>query len=271
MTNVRTTVELITPDKAERYLSHNDSNRNVKEDHVNFLASEMKLGKWKFTAEPIKIGEDGRLLDGQHRLLAIVKSNKSFEFLVVKNLDNEIFDVLDTGFNRSAADVVGIAGFGNPNQKSATAKFIISFEKGLFENAAESKSKKKARISNADIVNFVDKHHDRLVDSLKYGYNKFNKLMPPAQLAGMHFILKKIDEKNANEFCESVADGANLPKTSPIYLFRERLIIGDRNKLRINGKEKLALFIKAWNIFRSKKSKIRLLYAPAKEGFPKPI
>ena len=101
--------ELITPSKAKTYLEANTNNRNVKDRHVLKLSNEMKSGRWKQdTAETIKISKTGRILDGQHRLMAVIQSGVSIYFHVAKGLNEEVFDVIDTGSNRSAADVFKI-------------------------------------------------------------------------------------------------------------------------------------------------------------------
>lgn len=56
------------------------------------------------TGEPIKFAHNGRLLDGQQRLMALVDANVAVDFLVVRGLD-ETCDIpgRDRGLGRSAA------------------------------------------------------------------------------------------------------------------------------------------------------------------------
>ena len=60
----------MTPALARRYLKGNTSNRKPRNHHVERYANDMRAGLWAFAAEPIKIADDGTLLDGQHRLMA---------------------------------------------------------------------------------------------------------------------------------------------------------------------------------------------------------
>jgi hypothetical protein len=90
--------QLVTPDLAKVYLSTNNQNRNVKERKVNRFTHDIMLGKWKDdTGETIKFSKCGKLIDGQHRLLAIIKANKPINIHISEGHDYSIFDVLDTG------------------------------------------------------------------------------------------------------------------------------------------------------------------------------
>lgn len=65
----------ITPELARQLLSNNKINRKIKPTIVERYAEQMEAGEWKFTGDTIKVDGEGMLLDGQHRLLAIIKCN----------------------------------------------------------------------------------------------------------------------------------------------------------------------------------------------------
>lgn len=88
-----TAIEIITPEIASKYLEKNTNNyRNVRQDRVNAYAVDMKNGNWKNNGEAIVFGTDGILKNGQHRLMACVKSNTPFETLVIRGCDEIIYD-----------------------------------------------------------------------------------------------------------------------------------------------------------------------------------
>ena len=80
---MRTEILTITPSMAEEMLSKNKSNRKLRNTVVNSYASQMASGKWHLTGQGITFGKNGQLLDGQHRLSAIVLANTAVEMLVV--------------------------------------------------------------------------------------------------------------------------------------------------------------------------------------------
>ena len=98
--------ELITPSRAKELLEANINNRRVKNEVVNRYAQDILAGRWKEdTGEVIKISKSGIVLDGQHRLYAIVKSNTPIFLHIAYGVDDSVSDVLDTGSVRSATDV----------------------------------------------------------------------------------------------------------------------------------------------------------------------
>jgi hypothetical protein len=114
------TIERITPAIAAAYLdASNTSNRPMRPQHVRALASDMQAGMWMLTHEPIAFASDGVLLDGQHRLAAIVQSNKSVEVAVARDCKRETFVVVGCGSQRKASDVLSLAGEQNAVKLSA--------------------------------------------------------------------------------------------------------------------------------------------------------
>jgi hypothetical protein len=98
-------VEVVTPEKAAQYLSHcNRRNRPVRPLTVARYAADMDSGIWQLTGEPIIFGSDGILMDGQHRLHAVVKSGIAQRFLVVRGASPETFINLDNGAGRKVSD-----------------------------------------------------------------------------------------------------------------------------------------------------------------------
>jgi len=100
--------EVVTPKKALTYLEGNTNNRNERAWWVQTLASSIKRGEWQCSHQGIAISETGRLLDGQHRLHAIVVANSPVEILVVKGLPDETQKVMDYGIKRTLSDLTGI-------------------------------------------------------------------------------------------------------------------------------------------------------------------
>jgi len=101
-------VETISPDQAREYLRLNvDHNRMLSLVKIHRFAEAMKAGKWRKTYEPIAFDWDGNLLNGQHRLNAVIEAGVPIEFTLAHNCDPEQFAVIDQG-GRTAADVFTI-------------------------------------------------------------------------------------------------------------------------------------------------------------------
>ena len=84
---MKTKVEVITPEIATDILeNHNPRNRRVSEPTVEAYASDMKQGRWVLNHQGIAFDEEGNLIDGQHRLWAIVFANVSVEMMVTRDI-----------------------------------------------------------------------------------------------------------------------------------------------------------------------------------------
>lgn len=126
--------QTITPEQAQELLTnHNPSNRRLDTRHAVFLAQEMERGTFRpDNGDSIRIDVDGNILDGQHRLAAIVKTGKPVEMLVAKGVDRETFATIDTGKRRTLQDVVGIelarSGVVAPKGLATAARLLHQYE-----------------------------------------------------------------------------------------------------------------------------------------------
>lgn len=261
--------EMITVEIAEKLLEKNP-NRPYIDSNVNNLTTAMKDNNFHVTGESMIIGVSGNLLNGQHRLMAICLSKKPQKILVARNISDEAFSFMDTGRNRRASDVLGIEGIKNPTHIATMIRFIIHFGNGRFSTSVKG-ANKKANITNSEVLDFAIKNHESLVASYPYGINKENTVFYATTLSALHFIFKKINESDANDFCYQVSKGENLKKGDPVYVLRQTLIQDIRSRKKIDKLEKLALVCKAWNLYRGKKSCSILSWNKTREEFPKPI
>lgn len=95
----------VTPQQAKSWLKTNTLNRPVRESYVDHLAESMQRGEWVVNHQPIALNGT-RLIDGQHRLMAVVRSGlASVKMAVVKDADTKTFDTIDIGIKRSHADI----------------------------------------------------------------------------------------------------------------------------------------------------------------------
>jgi len=120
-------IKIITPEFAERLLERNTSNRNLRRDHVTNLARDMTEGAWRLNNDAICIAHDGTLLNGQHRLSAIIKADKPIKMLVAEGFSPDTYKVLDGGAKRSVADQLHIT-----NELAATIRLVFSFSLGSY-------------------------------------------------------------------------------------------------------------------------------------------
>jgi len=106
--NLMTQLVNVTPAMAKTMLESNTNNRNKRGWWVSGLANMMKRGEWITTHQGVAFDESGKLIDGQHRLEAIVEAEMTIPMLVVTGVSNEAYKVLDNGIKRTLSDLTGL-------------------------------------------------------------------------------------------------------------------------------------------------------------------
>lgn len=238
----RVAFQTITPTQASRYLEANRSNRPLSRSSVDSYVGAMLAGEWMLNAEPIKFDWDGRLVDGQHRLAAIVKAKTPQQFLVVWDLDPEVFKTLDTGKKRTADDVLAIRGVYNPY---ATASALRLLHRTL---AAQLGGKK--RISNTTLDQLLAAHPLFARYAAQADHKPYHTTLVNAGPRMFAFYMAvHVDDRKAGQFFRSLAghpDPGDPPQPNAVKL-RERLESTMDEIVKPSPKVRLAWLIDAWN------------------------
>lgn len=247
--------ELITPEKAESWLQTMIENRPIKKQNLRFLTSQIREGKWIDTGVPIVfVGEN--LIDGQHRLRAVLEAKKSIYNAVVRHPKDKqnVFTVIDTGAKRSAADVLHIAGYASSKLLAETLK-SLSIWRFLQSEATRNQSE---HIMQSRMFNII-RQPDRVLlldnatllqlpnmfmnveDSVRFAGNKqrrrTSKIDPlsRSKWAFLHYVFNSIDPSFAQEFLDSLHSGTGVgfaTSTSPLAQLRDTLITRKQIKLQ---------------------------------------
>lgn len=125
-----TSIVEITPTLARHYLETcNTQNRKLRIGIIKKYANFMLKGEWVITDQAISFDVNNRLLNGQHRLHAVIHSGLSIKFLVARNLPTDSYKYMDQGALRSQHDVHGYSKdvssvISNFNQVLTTKKIL---------------------------------------------------------------------------------------------------------------------------------------------------
>lgn len=106
---------VVTPELAQKWLTNNVRNRSIREDVVRAYARDMVNGRWVYTHQGLAFNDKDELIDGQHRLRAVILANVEVRMMVTFGLPAEIeghemttMDAVDRGATRSVADQLKI-------------------------------------------------------------------------------------------------------------------------------------------------------------------
>ena len=123
---------------------------------VELYASQMKKGTWAGgNGETIKISSDGNLIDGQHRLSAVISAATTVDLIVVTGVHEDNIRTLDDGKTRSFRDVLLV---NEANDTELTAGQVAGVVKGMLKvkhlliDGVDSSTVNRTRVSNTELL-----------------------------------------------------------------------------------------------------------------------
>jgi hypothetical protein len=245
-----TRLERITPEIAKQYLESNTSNRTINANFVNFLAEQIKLGKWIENGESIKFNKSGVLVDGQHRLLAVVKLGLPIKTNVVRGCDDDSFATLGNARPRSARDTMSTLGIANYSCITSIIRKYISLMRNL---TIAGDGDAGLRFSHSDYVDEYKKHsqlYDELGTKCQF-YTRKLKAIPTAAIGAyiIYLILNKNYSKEyVYKFFDTLYDlqdnSVQTIVTLRMFLIREVQSVTKHSGLYVQQ-----ILIKAWNAY----------------------
>lgn len=266
----------ITPDVAERFLQLNKKNRKLRDNLVNEYAEAMRKGEWQFFGQTIVISKEGFLLDGQHRLAAVVKSKKAQIFNIQTGIEESAFKVIDTNKVRSATDVAFIDGVETHTSVIVAAVKIINAYYALNNRRTASlqiSNPRSFKLSHTETLNLLNTYKRETLQSYaKFAatWHKQGKFLTTSTYLAFMYIFAKKSERDAIQFFTLLSGGEGIGEnTYPvIYNLRQRFIDESMAKMRyFDIRDKWTLLIKAWNVFRERRD-VRIVQVKEGEAFP---
>jgi hypothetical protein len=118
--------EDINPTTAAQYLESMEGNRAVRQSRVDFYAAQMRAGLWRETHQGIAFDHQLHMIDGQHRMWAIVESGCTIRIMVTRGVNAEDVVVVDSNLPRNFSDVAHYAGWTTTNSTAAAIAKIIA-------------------------------------------------------------------------------------------------------------------------------------------------
>ena len=258
----------VTPVMARSFLSAQDMSplkqRSVNTTQVSRYAEMMKEGKWQRNGESLKFSGT-QLLDGQHRLHALLEADVTLPFLVVNDIDSSSFTTIDQGMSRSVKHLLEMRGCAYTHNVIAVAKRVSLYEKYgmVFANSAGNK---KRAIPVDVLMNFIITNGEALQVSAQMAERC--RLGHTSLLAVVQFLSR--EHPRVDEFFDRLRDGITLQKNDPIRLLRDKLLMNRIGAMRrANPVVSQAWCFKAWNAHVRQQPLSRLSYSIEREEFPK--
>ena len=220
---ITSTLRTITPELAEQILEKNLINRRISPKRLSVLTQEMLAGTFKTNGESIIISQSGNLLDGQHRLAAIVQSEKPQEIILVQGVDDTTTHTIDTGRSRSSSDTLNMRGVKSAGTVSASAT-------QLYKVIAQTP--RSVPIPTAYILETIERYPSVVRWAQRYNSSKImKKKIPGSSLIPALVYFDEIAKRPdlANELWNKLETGADMKMGDPVLALSNRLLGLQRN------------------------------------------
>ena len=244
----------ISPETARDWLENRNlsdkrpvNNRTISAHTVRKYAMAMAEGRWKLIHQGIAFDRDGWLIDGQHRLSAIVQANIPVAMMVIPNCDPDTFDVLDTGLRRQAAHLIPVHG----RDVAAAARIlgtvigawpVVNVQGGVYDNGA----------SNDQILRVVDDWREELmawIDPVRRCYAQI-RLNKGGHLAILAQAARTRHADKIEDWITHLTTGEDLAQTDPRLHLRNRSM---RDYVILNSSsgrgDMYRIVVRSWNAY----------------------
>lgn len=254
----------ITPALAKELLKRNTRNRKLRERAVGDYARDIAAGHWSLNGEAIKIAANGDVLDGQHRLRAILQADTSVDMFVVIGLDPAAQETMDSGRKRSTGDVLSLRAEENSTTLAAILRRVWAWQQG------DHKFKGRQTPTTAECAALLDTHPGiRRSAEIATRVRQSFPHIPQSVLGTCHHLFNEISPDETAWFFQRLADGAELPLGHPILALRTRVTSERLDNVRLSEDRFMAYLIRTWNAFRDGRDLARLIHKPGTE-IPQP-
>lgn len=201
----------VTPDLARRWLAQNtDSNRRPSVRTIEAYAGEMKAGRWELTHQGLAFNQTGELIDGQHRLHAVIMSNMTIDMMVTTGLPLEYNSPIDQGYNRSFAHLLG-----KNTRWVSVVRALLMLENGLSDKGFKS---------TVGLLETCAERHAAAIDAV-LAIAKSPRSNPSGCVAALAFAYP-LDINAVSKFAKDIETGELLTKGDPAYTLRKWIAKG---------------------------------------------
>lgn len=197
---------IMTPELAASLLKRNiETNRKMKNAIVDSYVHDITLGKWNTAvSDPIRFSKTGKLIDGQHRLQALVKSGCNITMLIITGLEEDDYRYVDNGSKRRVDEIINAP---KARNVSAIIRRVINIEHGVPIRSCGRTVGLVGSIhvcTNQDIVDAYNARNNEFIEYSRISQHMraMTKCGPEAGYGTWFYIAKTLHGKKANEFLE---------------------------------------------------------------------
>lgn len=245
---------------------HNQRNRKMRPSRRNSYARDMAAGDWMFNGDSIRVDEEGTIIDGQHRLEAIVESGITQPMLFVEYLPIEVQVTIDIGAMRTMADQLAFKNYPNPTMLAAIARRLCQVKQpfGVVYGGSNTPTR-------AEMRKFVAANTALVERAVNVALRAHAAKLPaaPSVVGSAYFLAAENDKLAADMFfVDKLIDNSGMEVGEPAHTLQRRLQkhMGDFH-VPMPPEDAFRFCIHAWNRWRKGYAVLERLQRPAK-GWP---
>lgn len=241
----------IDPALAERLIEHcNPRNRTIRQKKVGDYATKMGKLRWRLE-HMLMFSESGELIDGQHRLRALIDSGVPVSFLiqVIKRGQEEDANLnTDSGVPRNLADFLHFNGVSNAHRAAP----VLVFERN------ERISGNPMQFARGEKPDYLAIWREIGEEPFKTAFDVVPRGLKTQLGVNGAFLdwyalrLSQIDSTEAAVFIELLVDGSQQKKSDPTFILREKLMKMARKRndgtLRVSLTEQAHMIAHSWRL-----------------------
>jgi hypothetical protein len=255
----------------ERVRGEDLVNRTLTDGQIENPLSDILAGTWQPNGMNIKFTPNGQVIDGQGRIAALLLAcrQKPDAYIITDvrfRVPPEAFSTMDTGKNRTAADILSINGISNG--------YVIGAMARLWNAYHTEKMFSIPKVSHSRIQDIVLHNKDIFVEASRIANTLTHDLDVPRAISGFVFALglradKAMDGQKTSEFVHRISSQLHVSEHDPsLMLVRTTRRLRGVKKDRANRTAVTAMMIKALNAHFLGQD-VKLLRYVDGEEFPK--
>lgn len=252
---------LVAPETASRWLAASPGNRSTSKGTVSKYARMMGAGRWYITGtDAICFDTNGHLINGHHRLLAVIESGAHVWMEVARNVPAEARDVIDSGKARSFADRKQFEGERIPHLLAAVARWLYRYD--------HNDMKSSAPVADMELDDSI-RRHPMVRGAVARIDDSRAPLIRNAPIAFVLTLAMEKDEQAADEWVSGLRTGLGFNSPDdPTYVLHKRLQQNRTAKQKERPITIAAFAVKSWNARRLGKPLRILKWNTDVEDFP---
>lgn len=265
----------VTPEVAKNWLQHNSRNRLKSTATADRYDRDMAGDRWPFTGDPVRFSDKLKMLDGQHRCVAITKSGKAQQLLVVSGLPTKTQKYMDAGRKRNAGQSLSIDDTPHSTAVASLVRLSLRWNPDQHWSAEHGTVLfGEFQVSDAEILEFIERHPE-VHEAARQGSAVAHEVPGArASVIGAAFLRASTLEEgifSAAGWFMRLRTGAGLSLGDPVLALRNGMMRVRAEKMANPQIPQLWKVIRAWNASRGEEA-MRNMVVPknkmSNENFP---